>query len=201
MNDSIDLDNLDLDAPKAITVTDTMTSTQKQLDFALSLGKECRSLALTDEENAAVTTLAKNFSNNKHDRKALSYVIDMLIEQRDALRDTRKTEREVAQTLGVSTDPNSEVPEGIHYLNGQVHKVQRAIYGSGNLYAKVLNVVTQKFEYAPGAIKSLSEDTVMTIEDGRKFGQLYGVCARCGRTLTDEESIKRGLGPHCARVW
>jgi len=27
----------------------------------------------------------------------------------------------------------------------------------------------------------------------------YGICARCGRTLTNPESIARGLGPECAK--
>lgn len=28
--------------------------------------------------------------------------------------------------------------------------------------------------------------------------KLYGVCCRCGRTLTDENSISEGIGPICA---
>lgn len=31
-----------------------------------------------------------------------------------------------------------------------------------------------------------------------KFGQEMGQCGRCGRTLTDEESRVRGIGPDCA---
>lgn len=30
------------------------------------------------------------------------------------------------------------------------------------------------------------------------YGKKYGVCAICGRTLENEESIKRGIGPICA---
>lgn len=30
------------------------------------------------------------------------------------------------------------------------------------------------------------------------FGKAWGVCSACGRTLTDDESIARGIGPICA---
>lgn len=33
---------------------------------------------------------------------------------------------------------------------------------------------------------------------GKKFGQEVGVCCRCGRSLTDETSRARGIGPDCA---
>jgi len=31
-----------------------------------------------------------------------------------------------------------------------------------------------------------------------RYGQELGICGRCGRTLTDEESRARGIGPICA---
>lgn len=30
------------------------------------------------------------------------------------------------------------------------------------------------------------------------FGKLLGVCGICGRALTDDESLERGIGPVCA---
>lgn len=89
--------------------------------------------------------------------------------------------------------------EGMHYIDGQVVKVQRAVHGSGNLYAKVLDVETSKFEYAPGMVSRTSEATLMTKEQAKEFGRLYGMCAKCAATLTDEESIERGYGPVCAK--
>jgi hypothetical protein len=38
----------------------------------------------------------------------------------------------------------------------------------------------------------------MSLEDGKKYGKLYGVCCVCGRVLTDENSIQAGIGPVCA---
>lgn len=93
--------------------------------------------------------------------------------------------------------------EGMHQLpTGEVYKVQRAVHGSGNLYAKLLTVLedgTASFDYVHGAIRMLSAATRMTTEQAAHFGHLYGVCCNCGRTLTDEDSIARGIGPVCAK--
>lgn len=93
-------------------------------------------------------------------------------------------------------------PEGMHKALHSIYKVQRAIHGSGNLYAKKLTRVEGSddwtFEYAPGAMRILSEETKMTLEQAKEFGALYGTCCVCGRTLTDEKSIEAGIGPVCA---
>lgn len=107
----------------------------------------------------------------------------------------------------------TEPPEGIHLLDGVIYKVQVAVHGSGQLYAKVLTepsygtdyqagVYDSKwtFEYLgrKGAFWKLSESTLMTLEQAKEFGKLYGMCCVCGATLTDERSIEAGIGPVCA---
>lgn len=96
--------------------------------------------------------------------------------------------------------------EGMHRFGGVIFKVQRAVHGSGHLYAKELaptkyddegNPTDWGFEYAPGAIRNLSEATRLTLADAKEFGALYGTCMVCGRTLTNEESIEAGIGPIC----
>jgi hypothetical protein len=90
-------------------------------------------------------------------------------------------------------------------------KVQVAVHGSGRPYTKRLTAqrpqpedggVTQwKFEMFHGGMQRLrTSDNVrkMTLEEAVQFGKLYGVCCRCGRTLTDENSIAAGIGPICA---
>lgn len=95
--------------------------------------------------------------------------------------------------------PAAEVPEGMHKLGPNIFKVQRSPQ-TGRLYAKRLDGKGDDwgFVYAPGAIRSLSTETVMTLEQAKEFGVLYGTCCRCGRTLTDEGSIAAGIGPVCA---
>lgn len=90
--------------------------------------------------------------------------------------------------------------------DGTIYKVQLAVHGSGNLYAKRL-VVTPAyrdeptvvhFEYEAGALKKLTPEMRMTLEEAKAFGVLYGTCCVCGRTLTDERSITEGIGPICS---
>lgn len=77
-----------------------------------------------------------------------------------------------------------------------IYKVQRS-QETGYLYGKRLD--PDGFRYAKGALRDLREcGEPLDEETATKFGKLYGVCAICGRTLTNEESIERGIGPVCA---
>lgn len=133
------------------------------------------------------------------ERKAVSEMIDYL---------KSLPNRPAAPAAGaVTEDGMYRNPE-----TGEIFKVQRAVHGSGNLYAKIL-VVDQAwerdadgkvvvegeahFEYAPGAIKTLRADWKMTRDEAIKYGALYGVCVRCGKTLTLEQSIERAMGKTC----
>lgn len=102
-----------------------------------------------------------------------------------------------------------EISEGFYKHNARIFKVQKAVHGSGRLYAKVLEVeetgeVDGKteykgtWEYAKGAVFQLRPEEKLTQEQAAEFGKLYGVCCLCGRTLTNEESIAAGIGPICA---
>lgn len=41
------------------------------------------------------------------------------------------------------------------------------------------------------------ERTLITLDEAKEFGALYGTCCVCARTLTNEESISQGIGPVC----
>lgn len=94
-----------------------------------------------------------------------------------------------------------------------IYKVQKAVHGSGKLYAKVLVIDVEPvrdadgtviepaicyFDYAPGVIYRLRPEHKMSIEDMKQFGALYGSCCFCAKTLTDEDSIHNGYGKWCA---
>lgn len=103
-----------------------------------------------------------------------------------------------AQSLGTSAP--ATIGEGMYKLGEDIIKVQRAVHGSGRLYAKVLTEDTfgeWHFEYSPGIMRQLAPSMKLSFEDAQTFGQLYGVCCVCGRTLTDETSIELGIGPVC----
>lgn len=110
--------------------------------------------------------------------------------------------------------PHFNIPleDGIYKHGETIYKVQRAVHGSGNQYAKKLVYFDPdgheaqaagtgggwEFVYQQGAINTLSPDEKMTLEEAQEFGRIYGVCCRCGATLTNEESIEAGIGPICA---
>lgn len=110
-----------------------------------------------------------------------------------------KAEPNLAAKTWKDSSPVPEAPEGMHRLaDGSIYKVQRSTQ-SGRVYAKALveNNGSWSFEYAPGTVKILSERTLMTLDEAKEFGALYGTCCVCARTLTNEESIEAGIGPVC----
>lgn len=116
----------------------------------------------------------------------------------DALKAAPKKQDESAE--------KEEIEAGMYRKDGVIYKVQRAVHGSGRMYAKKLveddtysdDTVHWAFVYAPGAVKFLRPEHKMTLEEAKEFGALYGTCVVCGRTLTKEESIEAGIGPVCA---
>lgn len=80
--------------------------------------------------------------------------------------------------------------------DGAVYRV--VLSQAKRLYAKRLNE-RGGFEYASSAIHRLDESQRMTLEQAQAFGRRYGVCAWCGRDLTDPASIAAGIGPVCAK--
>lgn len=87
------------------------------------------------------------------------------------------------------------------YLN-RIFKVYKAVHGSGKMCAKVLVVDDfgqSSFDYLGLAERHVPKGAHrMSLEDAKHYGRLYGVCVRCGATLTDEASIEAGIGPICA---
>lgn len=153
-------------------------ATEKQISYALSLTarKMGQDKATEVEATAKAMTMAD-----------ISKVIDKLKSMPDYV--TPKAAQEAP------TEPVKL--EGMHKVGERIFKVQKAVHGSGHLYAKEL--VDGSFVYAQGAIRMLSADTKMTLEDAKAYGVLYGVCCVCARTLTDEASIEAGIGPICAK--
>lgn len=135
-------------------------------------------------------------------------------------------EESLAQHPSRLDQPLEYVVVGYYKMEGMpgdydIYKVQTAYHGSGRRYAKQLvldnisfaddafeklpdglkdgrTVYTGRWVYKPGAIALLREEHRLSVEEAMEFGKLYGVCVRCGRTLTKEESIERGMGDVCA---
>jgi len=98
----------------------------------------------------------------------------------------------------------------------QIFKVYVTVHGAHQRVAKELVMlpesewytktvrgkqVTVKAEFVyrgKAGLKGLTAEMRMSLEEGKKYGAIYGVCIRCAATLTREESIERAMGPVCA---
>lgn len=116
----------------------------------------------------------------------------------DAVRERGELFTDVPET--VPAPRREPATEGMYRLDGVIYKVQIAVHGSGKPYAKRLVQDGERwsFEYAPGAMRKLGSRHLLTLEEAKEFGALYGTCCVCGRTLTNETSIEAGIGPICA---
>lgn len=169
---------LGLNKPEAAT-----PPTERQLNYAHVLLNKHEPFGLvSDAERTSGIDAAHEYINGM-DRNSIGEFIGQM--QRQPTRNARPAR---TQSAGIV--------EGMYRRDGIVYKVQRAVHGSGHLYAKILQGTT--FTVAPGAISALRPEHQMTLDDAKEYGRLYGVCCRCGRTLTDESSIAAGIGPVCS---
>jgi Family of unknown function (DUF6011) len=184
------------------TSTRSNFASEAQARFAVDL---LRTRVLADERvvgtvKTAAEVLALFEACGQMSRDIARNVIDAY-KDRPRLTEMVKT---IERSVGpVVTKPAPVALEaGIYRMGDDWFKVQKAVHGSGNMYAKRLVVHAggdATFEYAPGAIRKLTPEHKVSLEEAMKFGHVYGVCCNCGKTLTDEESIRDGIGPVCAK--
>jgi hypothetical protein len=94
-----------------------------------------------------------------------------------------------------------QLADGFYRKHNGIYKVVHNQEGDRQ-YAKVLLVeegaANGTWAYAPGIVNTLDASMLLTEAEAAEFGKLYGVCGICGRQLTNEDSIERGIGPICA---
>lgn len=109
----------------------------------------------------------------------------------------------------VEVKPEEEALEsGIYRTeDGTIFKVYLS-QGKTHLLAKRLEFDTDEetgkavdpsWTYAGAAARFVKISQRMSLEEAKAFGQIYGVCCKCGAMLTDEDSIANGIGPVCGR--
>jgi len=97
--------------------------------------------------------------------------------------DADETTEEYGQPIGYQTVRRTRTafsPVTTHYLAGADQEV---VNRNASTFAELLEYVGKYPD--------------MCRED---FGRLTGKCGCCGRTLTDPESVRLGIGPDCRRV-
>lgn len=89
-----------------------------------------------------------------------------------------------------------KVTEGFYTYGAGCAEVVKS--GEGRLYAKILDVLTGRWSYAPGVVNQLKPEDRLTLAQAAALGKKWHRCMCCGRELTHPESIERGIGPICA---
>jgi hypothetical protein len=98
--------------------------------------------------------------------------------------------------------PVVTLDEGMYQKDGEIFRVVRS-KTTGRLYAKRLmreNAGEGKkldFEFDRAYITALTPADRMTLDEAKAAGVLMGACCVCGATLTNETSVREGIGPVC----
>lgn len=171
-------------------------ATQKQVNFITTLlatvvPTDLDRLPLVAAELDRIRGIIKDIRHGEEvEKKDASDLIATLIAARDK---KPKTERKNAAP-------------GYYVGPGNVFLVVVENRQKTNTYAKRLQVTKgddgksrARWVYAPGMGHAVADLTPMTLTQAASFGHLHGVCLVCCKKLTDPESVKRGIGPVCAK--
>jgi hypothetical protein len=94
-----------------------------------------------------------------------------------------------------STTKTVEITEGMYKLSDRIFKVYM---NRAETCLLVKELIDGEFEYMGSAQWKLPKAaTRMTLDEAKAYGALTGTCCVCSRKLTDEGSIKAGIGPVC----
>lgn len=90
-------------------------------------------------------------------------------------------------------------PIGVYQSEGEIYRVVKARQ-SERTYAQKLVVIEgrePRWEMASGMVWNLKPEQLISPEVAAQMGRARGFCVICGRYLTDETSVARGIGPVC----
>ena len=150
-----------------------------------------------DSGKKTVETMTDEWFNGL-DRNA----IDKQFKTLSSLIDRLKSELAKAKTETRKADAKTPPAQDGYYVRGESFVCVKWNRAKTGQYATVWN--GSEWEYDGRESRAIVAEvkagklTPMTPEDAKRFGDLYGVCFKCSRTLTDPESIAQGYGPVCA---
>lgn len=90
-------------------------------------------------------------------------------------------------------------PVGVYQSEGEIYRVVKSRQ-SERTYAQKLVVIEgrePRWEMASGMVWKLKAEQLIAPEVAAQMGRARGYCVICGRYLTDETSVARGIGPVC----
>jgi len=174
-------------------------ATDRQRDYAVDLLKTrlAPGEAVIGTVKTAEQVIAMVTACGQMHRKLARDVIDFY---KDRARLTEMVKRIERPAPAAKAAP-VELVAGMYRVGDDWFKVQKSRQ-SGWMYAKRLVVHSPgqaSFEYDSGAIRGITPEHRVTLEEAQQFGHAYGVCLSCGALLTDPVSVAQGIGPICAK--
>jgi len=124
----------------------------------------------------------------------LAEVVSEEIDTMRALLPMLRGQLRAARREGTRSTAGQLEEDRLYEVDGEIYRT--VMSGAGNLYAKIWT--TDGWEYAAGAIRNIRPEHRMTVERAEELSVRFGRCIRCGRVLTAEASVARGIGPVCA---
>lgn len=184
------------------TYTDSPMITGPQLSYLTSLTEELFDLTrtITGEEYPNRAEALEHLRTLS--KRAASDRISSL--KSEILPTMRQTARYSAKTVEAPVSDRPAAPaldtDALYVLpDGTIVRLKES--RQGRLYALTLDTESRKWEYAPGIVRNVKAEYVMTAEQAKDFGDTYAWCVRCSAELTNPESIARGVGPICAQYF
>lgn len=164
--------------------------TEKQLAFvnvlAEKVGRERYESVLLDHFSVV--------SAEDLDRRQISSLINSLKSAADEVRSAERQQSAERRVVQEAVAAATSLDVGMYSRNGTPFRVYPARNG-GHLLTKAL--IDGQWVYQGAASRFVTVDMKMTLEEAKEYGLQTGVCVCCGRTLTDPESVERGIGPIC----
>lgn len=177
-------------------------ATQKQVDFALDLGRQLRELAAdSDDRNATVNAFGRIAADARDGKLTVGQCSELL----DSMLATAKEWRADRPKAPVAASPAVDVPAGRYAVEGddgelKFYRVDRPTEGRWAGYTFVKVQAGDEFHRLPS--RRTEEGVLAKIAADPKaaavaYGKAIGRCSSCGRTLTNNISRELGIGPVC----
>lgn len=90
-----------------------------------------------------------------------------------------------------------QVEVGAYNHDGVVYSVRQGAYGRFRAYK--WNDSIRKWVEAGAVLFDIVPEERLSLVDAMRFGAQTGTCVHCGRTLTDADSVRYGLGTVCIK--
>lgn len=151
--------------------------------------------SLSDNQIAAVQKGIDKMSANKVKREESAPVIELTKLHELFGKATESGLKKPALTIDdvrISKAPDTGVNAGSLYVKKQ-GQYQGKLTAEGKFFA-----VRSADESIAGLLNDIAADPEGKLKE---LGRVTGTCCACGRELTDEESIRKGIGPICEQRW